>query len=598
MNQILQMTLILVLLSGWPSTSPAADDVPSLDVAVAEADSAAAEEETPEPEPEPIPRLVQRASEIIGQLTDLRKRVEMLREEAKGETDEDLEVLNRQMAEAKLRFLKGIGELVQNLQAQEKSGLPGTEAREVLEFNLSRLGTSIVEHLDAGRKKLSGLRKRRADTNLAQLPALEQEIAREVAWLGSLYAAYAAQVQQMAVVGLDNDELARDLANRLANRADRLLGRVQLVDEQLIQLKTRLEQTPGDETLVPETQLVRDRKRTLTDALGNIVDLMDESELDSTQYRQFLIRTTGNVTVDVFRTRVMTSLIDEWTQDLRRQLRESGPAFFAEIIVFLLILGVFKLLATLSRRLAQGAMRRSTANISQLQRSMLLSLASRGIMAIGIMVGLSQLGVELGPLLAGLGIAGFIVGFALQDSLANFASGVMILAYRPYDVDDFIEAGGVRGNVSYMSLVSTTIITFDNQTLIVPNSKIWGDVITNITNQDRRRIDMTFHIAYDDDLEQAEQLLASVCIDHPRVLSEPKPLIKVHKLGKSSIEFAVRPWVMTKDYWETYWDITREVRLRFLADGFAPPLPQREVRIRPAAVSSQGSDTGKAPDDR
>jgi len=585
LNSILQTTLVLLLLSPWAAASADDDEAPTPGITVE--DAASSPPEGAAPEEEKTPPLVERAREIIAQISQKRARIQNLAEEAVNQEGEDLEVLNRQLAEAKLESLERIDDLVLNLRAQEKKGLDGAEAREVLEFNLLRLGPSIVEHLDAALEKVSSLRRQRAETDLAELPALEQEIAREVAWLESLYAAYTNQLRHMAALHLEHDALARDLARRLANRADRLLGRIQLVDEQLLLLNTRSEQNPTDKSLGPATQLVEARKQTLTDALGHLVDLMDESELDSTQYRQFLIRTTGNVTVDVFRARVMTSLLDEWTQELRQQLRESAPSFFAKAVVFTLILALFKLLATLSRRLTQGAMNRSSANISRLQRSMLLSVADRGIMAIGIMVGLSQLGVELGPLLAGLGIAGFIVGFALQDSLANFASGVMILAYRPFDVDDFIEAGGVRGNVSHMSLVSTTILTFDNQTLIVPNSKIWGDVITNITNQDRRRVDMSFHISYDDDLEQAERILASICTDHPKVLSEPKALIKVHQLGKSSIEFAVRPWVMTKDYWETYWDITREVRLRMRAEGFAAPLPQRDVRIRAAPASPQ-----------
>ena len=120
-------------------------------------------------------------------------------------------------------------------------------------------------------------------------------------------------------------------------------------------------------------------------------------------------------------------------------------------------------------------------------------------------------------MLAGLGIAGFIVGFALQDTLANFASGIMILAYRPYDVGDLIDcAGGVFGRVSHMSLVSTTILTLDNQTRVVPNGKIWGDVITNVAAQKVRRVDLVFGISYSDDIAHAEELIWSVLKEHPK----------------------------------------------------------------------------------
>jgi small conductance mechanosensitive channel len=144
-----------------------------------------------------------------------------------------------------------------------------------------------------------------------------------------------------------------------------------------------------------------------------------------------------------------------------------------------------------------------------------------------------------------------------------------------------------------MSLVSTTILTFDNQTLIVPNSKIWGDVIKNITNQEERRVDMSFHVSYEDDLEHAERTLTAICADHPKVLSEPESLIKVHELGKSSIEFAVRPWVRTEDYWEVYWDLTREVRRRFVEEGLTTPIPRQDIRVQPVQSASSRDEAAK-----
>ena len=191
----------------------------------------------------------------------------------------------------------------------------------------------------------------------------------------------------------------------------------------------------------------------------------------------------------------------------------------------------------------------------------------------------SQLGIQLGPLLAGLGVAGFIIGFALQDTLSNFASGMMILIYRPFDVGDLIEAGGVTGKVSEMSLVSTTVLTVDNQKLVVPNNKIWGDVIRNVTAQKMRRIDMTFGIGYSDDIAHAERVLAEIVQCEERVLADPEPVIRLHTLGESSVDFVVRPWVRTADYWEVYWDITRKVKERFDAEGISIPFPQRDVHL-------------------
>jgi small conductance mechanosensitive channel len=185
----------------------------------------------------------------------------------------------------------------------------------------------------------------------------------------------------------------------------------------------------------------------------------------------------------------------------------------------------------------------------------------------------------MGPVLAGLGIAGFIIGFALQETLANFAAGAMILIYRPFDVGDMIEAAGVTGKVSAMSMVSTTILTIDNQTLIIPNGKIWGDVIKNVTAQGDRRVDMVFGISYSDDIPHAEEVLMAILKEHEKVLKDPEPMVKLHTLGESSVDFIVRPWVKTTDYWDVYWDVTREVKMRFDSEGIAIPFPQRDVHF-------------------
>lgn len=172
MNSILQTTLVLLLLSPWAAASSADDEAPTPDIAVEAA--ASSPPEGAAPEEEKTPRLVERAREIIAQISQRHTRVQNLAEEAANEEGEDLEVLNRQLAEAKLEFLAEINELVVNLGAQEKEGLDGAEAREVLEFNLLRLGPSIVEHLDTALEKVSSLRRQRAETDLAKLPALEQ----------------------------------------------------------------------------------------------------------------------------------------------------------------------------------------------------------------------------------------------------------------------------------------------------------------------------------------------------------------------------------------------------------------------------------------
>jgi small conductance mechanosensitive channel len=156
---------------------------------------------------------------------------------------------------------------------------------------------------------------------------------------------------------------------------------------------------------------------------------------------------------------------------------------------------------------------------------------------------------------------------------------MLILLYRPYDVGDMIEAGGVLGKVSHMSLVNTTILTVDNQTLVLPNSKIWGDVIKNVTAQQQRRIDMVFGIGYGDDIPKAEKVLTDIVQSHSKVLDDPEPVVRLHTLNESSVDFIVRPWVKTEDYWDVYWDITRAVKMRFDEEDISIPFPQRDVHL-------------------
>jgi small conductance mechanosensitive channel len=280
---------------------------------------------------------------------------------------------------------------------------------------------------------------------------------------------------------------------------------------------------------------------------------------------------------------------------VRAAVIENGLGFIFKVLFFFLVVFGFWLLSRFVRKVAERAVKAPHVRFSTLLKRMIVSVASGTVMIVGLLVALSQVGIQVGPLLAGLGIAGFILGFALQDTLANFASGVMILAYRPFDVGDMIEcAAGVFGKVSHMNLVSTTILTIDNQTKIVPNGKIWGDVITNVTAQKERRVDLLFGIAYEDDIAHAEQVMWSVVKEHPKILSDPEPVVKLHELGDSSVNFIVRPWVRRDDYWDVYWDLTREVKLRFDREGISIPFPQRDVHFYPAQTN--GASAPATPD--
>lgn len=216
---------------------------------------------------------------------------------------------------------------------------------------------------------------------------------------------------------------------------------------------------------------------------------------------------------------------------------------------------------------------------SELLQSFFTNIVRKTVFVIGMVVALSMLGINVGPLVAGIGAMGFIIGFALQGTLGNFADGLMILLHRPYDVGDIVSAAGVTGYVKSMNLNTTTVKTFDNQVVVVPNGSIWGDNIVNVTGSDTRRVDMVFGIGYSDDISRAQGILEDIVASHELVLDDPVPTIKVHELADSSVNFVRRPWTQTSDYWTVYWDITRAVKERFDAEGVSIPFPQRDVHV-------------------
>lgn len=214
-----------------------------------------------------------------------------------------------------------------------------------------------------------------------------------------------------------------------------------------------------------------------------------------------------------------------------------------------------------------------------------VSLTKIALMTFVVIAAISALEVETTSFVAVIGAAGLAIGFALQGSLANFASGVMLIIFRPFNAGDFIEAGGTSGSVDSIQIFSTILKTPDNKMVIVPNSKITGDNITNYSAMDRRRIDFVFGIGYDDDIKKAKQILERIVNEDARILKDPAPAVAVSELAESSINFVVRPWVETSDYWPVYFDTTEKVKLTFDKEGISIPYPQQDVHLFQAKAS-------------
>jgi small conductance mechanosensitive channel len=196
-----------------------------------------------------------------------------------------------------------------------------------------------------------------------------------------------------------------------------------------------------------------------------------------------------------------------------------------------------------------------------------------------IIAALGILDIPTASLVAVLGAAGLAIGLAFQGALSNFAAGFLIIAFRPFNVGDLIEAAGSLGIVRKIELFTTTLTTLDNKTVIIPNSALTGDKIVNYTETDTLRVDLIFGTSYSDDIDHVKKVITSVIESDKRILTEPAPLVAVTGHNDSSIDYAVRPWVKAEDYWGVYFDMHEKVKKAFDANGISIPFPQREVRL-------------------
>lgn len=235
------------------------------------------------------------------------------------------------------------------------------------------------------------------------------------------------------------------------------------------------------------------------------------------------------------------------------------------------------------RALQRGAAR---AELDPTLGRFLGNLARITLMVFVLLTALNVVGVPSTNFLAIIGAAGLAVGLALKDSLSNFSSGVMLVFFRPFKAGDFIEASGVAGTVDQIGMFSTVIKTGDNRVIIVPNSLIYGDKITNYSAEPNRRIDLLISISYDDDIQRAKRLIADILEADERVLDEPAPVILLLELGASSIDFAVRPWVKREDYWVARSDLLERIKGVLEANGMSIPFPQHDVHLIKQAANN------------
>jgi len=331
------------------------------------------------------------------------------------------------------------------------------------------------------------------------------------------------------------------------------------------------EGTTKDQLLEEVTKL-QEQQTALIDRFNKVVDELRKKGGDVETYEKYRTAVSG-IKVDVTDAGSTWKVITGWLKS-----SEGGLRWLKNIILFVVTILIFMILSAVLGKATQRAVSKAKG-ASALLKDFLVNVVRKAVFLIGLVVALSMLEVNIGPFLAAIGAAGFIIGFALQGTLSNFAAGIMILLYRPYDIGNFVNVAGVNGTVSAMTLVSTTLTLPDNQTVVIPNNSIWGGIITNVTGSETRRVDMVFGIGYDDDIAKAQGILEKIVKDHPLVLGSPEPVIRVNELADSSVNFVCRPWAKTSDYWTVYWDITQQVKEQFDQNSISIPFPQRDVHV-------------------
>jgi len=258
-------------------------------------------------------------------------------------------------------------------------------------------------------------------------------------------------------------------------------------------------------------------------------------------------------------------------------LKITGVDFGLKLLVALVIFYVGRIVA---RILIRGLHKMMQAqNIDKILETFVCNLAYWSIMIFVIIAAISQIGIQTTSLIAVMGAAGLAVGLALQGSLSNFAAGVLIVIFRPYRVGDWVEAAGIAGSVEQVQILTTILKTGDNKQIIVPNSQIMGSIITNYSANDTRRVDMTVGVSYGDDLDKVRATLQEIISADERILDEPECTIAVSALADSSVNFVVRPWVKSSDYWGVMFDLTETIKKRFDEEGISFPFPQQDVHL-------------------
>jgi len=255
-----------------------------------------------------------------------------------------------------------------------------------------------------------------------------------------------------------------------------------------------------------------------------------------------------------------------------------------KIVGALVIFIVGRWVARILSKLAGKAMKR--AKMDETLVRFVQNLCYVALLTFVVIAALAKVGLQTASFVAVLAAAGLAIGLALQGSLANFASGILMLIFKPIRVGDFVEAGGAKGTAKEIGIFTTILNSPDNVRIIVPNSQITGSSISNFTVNGTRRVDMVIGVSYEDDLQKTQEVIEKVLAGDERILPDPPTQVAVSELADSSVNLVVRPWVNVADYWPTYFDLTAKIKVALEENGITIPFPQHDVHLKNGSLAS------------
>lgn len=519
---------------------------------------------------------------FFDKIDELKTKLSKMREEITILHGEQRAGLTIAVRETEFKLRKLFGQLVDYVNDDENKKKINQKDFNKLRGLLAIESNIIKQEINYVKKNIDSLFKGQNQLGSTELFERKQEVSKRYSIYDGLLNDMLANIKMMESVGIKNQDDIDFIDDSIKTRTLIVSSEIKLVREKDKDLHEQLANASKNNKEKIKTQIItlEEYKEGLTDSLNNLIELMHARDIDATEYSELLIKSTGQISNKILDKDVVSSLASHTLESSKEWLVKNSLSLVFKTLTIIFILAAFIVVSLIVKKIVRAGLERRKSKGSHLMGNFVISMSGKFVLLIGIIVALSQLGLKVGPLLAGLGIAGFIVGFALQDVLSNFASGIMILIYQPFDVGDTIEVPEVSGYVQNMNLVSTKILTFDNQRLVVPNNKIWGNIIRNIHAERNRRVDLVFGVGYEVEIDHAERVLHEIVKEHPLVLERPKPNIKLHALNESSVDFIVRPWTKSENYWEVYWDITRTVKKRFDEEKISIPFPQRDVHIK------------------